>query len=231
MPARRSSSSTEAEGHPRGSTELEIVAVRPSGRGHPAFVALVLLAALTIAIAKPWDGSTLPATSGEASAARASDGPSEPATTVPSRVTSGRLDRGPSIRAVRLSDWARLASDPDDLEGQPIVTDRDLGGTDGDGTCGGTATITPWDQLIAIAAGPGIRLAAIRLFAIDSIRRPEIVTKILDDRPGPLDRRSLGGLVLVELPSGGVASSQYALIADLVGPAGPARRVYTVCVG
>ncbi|MDQ3128162.1 MAG: hypothetical protein M3Q66_06865 [Chloroflexota bacterium] len=130
-----------------------------------------------------------------------------------------------------MTDWARLAADADRLEGQPIVTARDLGGTDGDGTCGGAARITPFDELIAISAPPGERVANVRLFPIDTLRLADVPIRIVPDRPGPLDGRTADGLTLVALPRGGIAARRYSLIAGTVGPSGPEQRIYSVCVG
>jgi hypothetical protein len=134
------------------------------------------------------------------------------------------------VRTLRIADWAELAHDADHLGGQPIVTDLDLGGTDGDGTCGGSARITPFDELIGIVVPSGERVADVRLFAIDSIRRPDVATRIWVDRPGPLDGRALGGITVVALPSGGIAARQYALIAETTSDSGPSRLIYTICV-
>ena len=90
--------------------------------------------------------------------------------------------------------------------------------------------MTPFDELIAVAVPAGERIAAVRMFAIDSIRRPDVPIRLPADRPGPLDGRNLGGLTLIGLPSGGIAARQYALIADTTSVAGPGRLIYTICV-
>ena len=146
-------------------------------------------------------------------------------------VPSDRITIRTALRPARIAEWPGLVADPDHLDGQPIVTDRDLGGSSGDGTCGGSARVTPFDELIAVSAPAGERIAAVRMFAIDSIRRPDIRVRLPVDRPGPLDGRTLGGLTLIGLPSGGIAARQYALIADTTSAAGPGRLTYTVCVG
>ena len=185
--------------------------------------ATTIVAALGLAVLKPWSP---PATGGPADLGAAA------AAVTPGASPSPRSSAAVAAwgRTLRVADWAGLAHDADHLAGQPIVTDRDLGGTDGDGTCGGSARITPYDELIAIVAPPGERVADVRLFAIDSIRRPDVATRILVARPGPLDGRAIDGIAVVALPPGGIAARQYALIAETVSRDGPSRLTYTICV-
>lgn len=196
-------------------------------------MAAALTATIGAAILKPWSAS-----SGEPEIATASIASDPSAGTQPGDARD-RLRRAASsdssairaaLRPARIAEWPDLVADPDHLDGQPIVTDRDLGGTKGDGTCGGSARVTPFDELIAVAVPPGERIAAVRMFAIDSIRRPDVRIRLPADRPGPLDGRTLGGLTLIGLPSGGIAARQYALIADTTSAAGPGRLIYTICV-
>jgi hypothetical protein len=196
--------------------------------------AAAIVVGLGLALAKPWSPGTAPAAPAPSVAV---DAAAPPSTRTP---TAGRVQPATSpgatritsaTRAIRPSDWPRLLADLDHLAGQPIVTDRDLGGTDGDGTCGGSARITPFDGLFAILAPSGERIVGVRLFAIDSIRRPDVPTRISTDRPGPLDGRMRDGLTVVVLPPGGIAARQYALIADTTSAAGRDRLTYTICVG
>lgn len=226
--------STEFATHSiRADAGLEVVPVSVGGRRPIAglIVAIAIAAALGLAIVEPWAPAASPA-SEPAPAPIAMDSLSA---TAPSgdrqRVPRGSDPVASADRAIRVTDWTRLAADADRLEGQPIVTARDLGGTDGDGTCGGAARITPFDELIAISAPPGERVANVRLFAIDTLRRPDVPVRIVPDRPGPLDGRPADGLTLVALPRGGIAARQYALITGTIGPTGAGLRIYTVCVG
>jgi hypothetical protein len=201
------------------------------GRSTGSLLAAVAIAAmLGAAILKPWAPSVdAPAALPSSGSAHAGSPSAVPRIVRP----AGSLDPTgieSALRAIHVADWPRLAA-AGDLGGQPIVTDRDLGGTHGDGTCGGSARVSPFDELIAVAAPPGERIAAVRLFAIDSIRRPDVPTRLQADRPGPLDGRATDGLTLVGLPSGGIAARQYALIADTTTPTGPGRLIYTICVG
>jgi hypothetical protein len=199
-------------------------------------VAVAIVAALALAIAKPW----APPTAGGPPDDAIGAGPSAQPGAIAGRGDVGRPEATPMAtpagggpaggRTLRVADWPELAHDADHLGGQPIVTDLDLGGTDGDGTCGGSARITPFDELIGIVVPPGERVADVRLFAIDSIRRPDVATRIWVDRPGPLDGRALGGITVVALPSGGIAARQYALIAETTSGNGPSRLIYTICV-
>ena len=209
----------------------------PVGRRRPTgglVAAAAIAVVLGVALAKPWAApgrlvAALPSHAVAALPSEASDVPVVEAARPPGAPDPTGVE--PTTRAIRIADWPRLSSDVDHLAGQPIVTDRDLAGSGGDGTCGGSARITPFDQLFAIAATPGERVADVRLFAIDSISRPDIPTRISTDRPGPLDGRSLDGLTLVVLPPGGIAARQYAVIADMTSAAGPGRLTYTICVG
>jgi hypothetical protein len=237
--------STAAEPAPvRGDHGLRVDPVR-IGRGRSSgalAVCAAIAAVLGLAIAKPWGSPagydpSLSARNGNprsvgpapAATAAANADPSPAATRTPDPVELAR--RETVARASRLADWPKLALDIDHLARQPIVTQHDLGGSNGDGTCGGSARITPFDELIAIAGPPGERVAQVRLFAIDSIHRPDVPVRIWSDRPGPLDGRATDGVTVVELPSGGIAAREYALIADTTGDAGPQRLTYTICVG
>jgi hypothetical protein len=195
--------------------------------------AVAIAVAIGLALLKPWGSEATPVgpITPDDVAAAPSGSAASPAAATPRPRSADATGITSASRAIRVVDWPRLAADADHLAGQPIVTDRDLGGTDGDGTCGGSARITPFDELFAIVAPPGERVADVRLFAIDSIRRPNVRTRIAADRPGPLDGRALDGLTVVALPPGGIAARQYALIADTTSAAGPGRLVYTICVG
>lgn len=190
--------------------------------------------ALGLALAKPWLSVAAPVAPDRSVEAAVVASQSTRASTVEgvrALESSGAARIRSATRAIRPADWPRLVADADHFAGQPIVTDRDLGGTDGDGTCGGSARITPFDELFAILTPPGERVSDVRLFAIDSIRRPDVPTRVLSDRPGPLDDRVRGGLTVVVLPAGGIAARQYALIADTTSTAGRGRLTYTICVG
>jgi hypothetical protein len=200
------------------------------GGGRP-FAGLVVAATITVAlglaILKPWSP---PANERPAEAARVAGPSSRPTAAVRAEPRPRATTAETAARTLRVADWVGLARDVDHLAGQPIVSDRDLGGTDGDGTCGGSARITPYDELIAIVAPPGERVAGVRLFAIDSIRRPDVATRLWIDRAGGLDGRPLDGITVVALPPGGIAARQYALIAETSSRDGPSRRTYTICV-
>ena len=221
--------------HPRG-TILEVapVQVATSRLRAGLLVAMAMTIAFGLAIAKPWAAPP----SGDVRSAEAAAGSALPGSTpIPAAsrpaagVTVGRDPATPAVRGLRIADWSRLARDADHLANQPIVSSRDLGGSDGDGTCGGTARVTPFDELIAISTSPGERVAGARLFPIDTIRRRDIAIRIVPDRPGPLDGRAIDGLTLIALPAGGIEARQYALVADTIDPAGPSTRTWTVCVG
>jgi len=104
----------------------------------------------------------------------------------------------------------------------PSVTDADLGGGDGDGTCGGLARVRSTDEMIALRTNPADDIRDLRLVPIDTIRRVDVpirfATEVLD------------GLSMIALPAGGIAARPYALLATI--GAGPTRteRQYTVCV-
>ena len=215
---------------PDGGLEVELTRVGRPGSTAALLAVLAIAAMLGAAILKPWAPSAaVPAALPSSGSAQAGS-PSPPPPVARAVGSSDPTGIESALRAIRVADWPRLAA-AGDLGGQPIVTDRDLGGTHGDGTCGGSARVTPFDELIAVAAPTGERIAAVRLFAIDSIRRPDVPTRLRADRPGPLDGRALDGLTLVGLPSGGIAARQYALIADTTSATGPGRLIYTICVG
>jgi hypothetical protein len=193
----------------------------PRGSAGPVVVALAIAVGLAAALLKPWSP-------GAPSGGAASVGSPAPATrerldaaTIPPPMAPVAVNR-----AIRVADWPRLIANLDGLAGQPIVSERDLGGSDGDGTCGGSARITPFDDVIGIAAGPAERVTAVRMFAIDTIRRPDVVTAISRD-----GSESRDGITILSLPRGGIAARHYALIAETVGANGPERLTYTVCVG
>jgi hypothetical protein len=212
---------------------LEVAPTRVATRGSGAgiLVAIAMTIAFGLAIAKPWAGPAIEAPR----FAEAQDGVRPPPEAVPRPTPEARRVIGgavtPAVRGLRIADWSRLAREADDLANQPIISSRDLGGSDGDGTCGGSARVTPFDELIALSAPPGERVASARLFPIDTIRRRDIPIRIVDGRPGPLDGRTIDGLTLIALPTGGIAARQYALVADTVGPGGPSSWTWTVCVG
>ena len=224
--------------HDRADPGLQVDPVQLGGGRSSAgvVVAVAILAALGLAIVKPWAPPTAGGPADDATGAGPSASPGtvarRGAVALPGATPTGTPGSGVSAggRTLRIADWAELAHDADHLGGQPIVTDLDLGGTDGDGTCGGSARITPFDELIAIVVPPGDRVADVHLFAIDSIRRPDVPTRMWVDRPGPLDGRALGGIAVVALPSGGIAARQYALIAETTSGNGPGRLIYTICV-
>ena len=231
---RMSIDADDAPALPGGGLRIEptLVGRRRSTGG--LLVAAAIAAALGLALVKPWAPS--PAAVAPRATSVVVAAPADPPASVAAPVAraSGAADPTgieSAIRPVRVADWSRIVAEAGDLAGQPIVTDRDLAGIDGGGTCGGTARITPFDELIAIVEGPGQKVARVRLYPIDSIRRADIPTRIETDRPGPLDGRATDGLTVVGLPSGGIAARRYGLIADTTSPAGPARQTYTICVG
>ncbi len=130
--------------------------------------------------------------------------------------------QGPGELLARINDWVMLSTDIDHLAAAPLVSDRDRGGTDVDGTCGGSATITSTDERIGILSGVGRLVTGLQLFAIDTIRRPDVDIGFASD--------AVTGLTVVALPSGGIAARQYALIAATTGPSGSEQRTYTICV-
>lgn len=218
-------------------TGLAIAPVRVAGgrstRAVGGTIAMVL--GLGLAIAKPWAAAPAgPARASPDVVAVVAPSAFAPISDTPRSTRQGpqeRDARAPDARGLRVSEWTRLAADADDLAGQPIVSTRDLGGSDGDGTCGGSARVTSFDELIAVSLPAGERVAAARLFAIDTIRQRDIPIRLVADRPGPLDGRAIDGLALIALPAGGIAARQYALVARTLGPSGLATRTYTVCVG
>jgi hypothetical protein len=122
--------------------------------------------ALGLALAKPWSPVAAPvAPDPSVEAALVASQPSRTST-----VGGVRASASPeaarirsATRAIRPADWPWLLADVDRLAGQPIVTNRDLGGTDGDGTCGGSARITPFDESFAILTPAGERVSDVRL--------------------------------------------------------------------
>ena len=123
----------------------------------------------------------------------------------------------------RINAWIALGRNPGHLDGNPIITDEDLGGTDGDGTCGGSATITPQDELIGLVQGHRRRVTDVRAFSITSLARPELALRFASD--------PISGLTVVALPGGGLPARQYAFVVDTDGRGGPAGRAYTICIG
>jgi hypothetical protein len=144
--------------------------------------------------------------------------PGEPTSTAPP-------DRAPppaSDVVGRIDHWIALGANIDRLDDAPLVSDRDLGGSDGDGTCGGTARITPFDPLIGILHPAGRRVTSVRLFPVDTIRRVDIDVRFASD--------PVSGITVVALPGDGVAARQYSLVTDTVDGSGRGRVTYTVCV-
>ena len=119
--------------------------------------------------------------------------------------------------------WVPLMSDPDHLAGEPLVSERDLGQPDGDGTCGGSANIGTGDELFGIVEPPGFEVGQIRLFAMDMVRSSDVPIRVA---PNVID-----GLTLVAVPHGGLVAGQYQLIVYSTSPAAPETFLYTVCVG
>ena len=128
----------------------------------------------------------------------------------------------PSELVARISSWIGLGQNPDNLAGAPLITDRDLGASIGDGTCGGSATISGWDQLVAIVHATGWQVTHLRVFAIDTLRRPDVKVRFASD--------PVSGLTVMALPTGGLAGGQYAVIADVERGRTTERRTYTICV-
>jgi len=197
---------------------LRIDPIPVDGRHRPvapgvAFV--VAVAFVGLALVKPWEPGPRAAVS--APAPQPSAAALRQATSVPSRAAPPRRTLADASR------WVPLIANPDRLANQPLVTDRDLGGTSGDGTCGGSARITPFDELIGIVDPAGERITGVRLVPIDTISRADVAVRIAPD--------VAKGLTLVALPSGGIAARQYALIAETKVHPAPAALIYTICVG
>jgi hypothetical protein len=224
----------DAPDHTDGGLRIELTLVGRRRSTSGLILAAAIATALGLALAKPW--APTPAVVAPHASAVAAAATAHAAASVAGPVAraSGATDPTgieTAIRPVRVGDWTRLVAGSGDLAGQPIVTDRDLAGIDATGTCGGSARITPFDELFAIVEGSGETVARVRLYPIDSIRRADIPTHIETDRPGPLDGRSMDGLTVVGLPPGGIAAHRYGLVADTTSAAGPERRTYTICVG
>jgi hypothetical protein len=197
---------------------LRIDPIRVDGRRRSAApsVAIVALAAfVALALVKPWEPGPRPAPS--ASEPHLSAAALRSSTPIPSPAAPARRTLADA------SHWAPLIANPDRLAGQPLVSDRDLGGTSGDGTCGGSAGITPFDELIGIADPAGERITGVRLVPIDTISRADVAVRIAPN--------VTKGLTLVALPSGGIAARQYALIAETKDHPAPGALIYTICVG
>jgi hypothetical protein len=137
------------------------------------------------------------------------------------------LPADPPLRAalplVQLKYLVVARSEVDGLGRGPIVGPEDVAGSDGDGTCGGTARIGPTDEMIALAAGPDDDVRDLRLVPIDTIRRIDVDVRFALD--------VADGLTLIALPHGGIAARHYALLATLGGGSTRTERQYTVCVG
>jgi hypothetical protein len=197
---------------------LRIDPTRVDGRRRSAAPSVVFVAAVAfvgLALVKPWVPGPRPIPS--ASDPTRSAAALRPATPVPSGAVPARRTLADA------SFWAALIADPDRLAGQPLVSDRDLGGTSGDGTCGGSARITPFDELIGIVDPEGERITGVRLAPIDTISRADVAVRIAPE--------VATGLTLVALPSGGIAAREYALIAETNDHPEHDPLIYTICVG
>lgn len=197
---------------------LRIDPIRVDGRRRPvapsvAFV--VAVAFVGLALVKPWEPG--PRAAASAPEPQPSAAALRPAASVPSRAAPPRRTLADA------SHWVPLIANPDRLADQPLVSDRDIGGTSGDGTCGGSARITPFDEVIGIVDPAGERITGVRLVPIDSISLADVAVRIAPD--------VARGLTLVALPSGGIAARQYALIAETKDHPEPDPLIYTISVG
>ena len=198
---------------------LRIDPIRVDGgrrRSAALTVAIVVVAFVGLAVVKPWEpGSQQVPSASEPQRSAAALRPATP-TPAPSHAL-------PVHRTLADADrWIPLIANPD-LAGQPIVSDRDLGGTSGDGTCGGSARITPFDELIGIVDPAGEQITDVRLVPIDTISRADVEVRIAPE--------VATGLTLVALPSGGIAAREYALIAETNDHPEHDPLIYTICVG
>src|SRR5688572_2823592 len=121
---------------------VEPIRVGPRRSASGLAAAGLIAVGLGLALAKPW----APATSDEeprppdglaAASSRPAATPATPATSATGPVVGPAAPAGigSASRTVRVAEWSRLVADADHLADQPIVTDRDLAGIDGDGTC------------------------------------------------------------------------------------------------
>jgi hypothetical protein len=110
--------------------------------------------------------------------------------------------------------------DPRVTGGEPVVTDRDRGDPDGDGTCGGRREVRSTDQLVGVVPSELSTIQGIRLFAAGS--------------DVPIDTRiSLpagGAPALVAFPRGGLAAGTYRLEVTRSVPGGTVDDRYSMCV-
>ncbi len=134
---------------------------------------------------------------------------------VPSPATAS-----PSSPLALLGRWMAAVAAPGGVAGQPIVTDLDLVGGPGTGTCGRGATVTPADRLLAVQTPRGTTIVGVRLSRTGGAE--PLPTRLMAGEP------ATGGLTLVALPAVGLAAGRYRL--ELVPSSGPALA-YEVCVG
>ena len=124
--------------------------------------------------------------------------------------------------------WSRLADHPDEIAGEPIVTDADLRPGRMRGTCGGQAQVTGTTPLVGLLLPDPHRVVDIRLTAPDGYTRIETRAMLPGD----------DGLALLALPSGGLIPAVYRIDVIRTVPGGtlapePDTRgtSYDVCIG
>jgi hypothetical protein len=128
----------------------------------------------------------------------------------------------PGVPLVRMARWVTLMADLDRLAGEPLVSERDSGLPDGDGTCGGSARVAPGDEFFGLIEPPGFNTGSVRLFVPDAPGAIDVPIRIA---PNVVD-----GLTLVAVPQGGLAARAYQLIVASTSAAAAESYGYTICV-
>jgi hypothetical protein len=128
----------------------------------------------------------------------------------------------PGRPLVRMTRWVPLMADIDQLADEPLVSERDLGLADGDGTCGGSAHIGPDDGLFGIVEPRGFVTGRVRMVPLGDTASSDVAIRVA---PNVVD-----GLTIVAVPSGGLAAGEYRLSVASTSAAAPENFTYTVCV-
>jgi hypothetical protein len=129
----------------------------------------------------------------------------------------------PGAPLVWMRIWIPIAGDVNHLADEPIVSDRDLGPNNGDGTCGGSAHIGPGDTVVGLVEPGEIRVVRVRLTPLGGASPADVPVRYAPN--------AATGLTVIALPSGGLATGSYRMTVDTSAAAGTdGRRVYTMCV-
>jgi hypothetical protein len=128
----------------------------------------------------------------------------------------------PGTPLVRMTIWIPIMSNPDRLNREPLISDRDLGKPNGDGTCGGSAHIGTSHTMVGLVEPAEISVGRIRLVPLGGPSRSDVPIRYAPN--------VAAGLTLIAVPSGGLVAGSYQVIVDTTSAAGADSRLYTICV-